>query len=395
MKLYRSLLITGLVMLCCVTMASAGGMAMFKVACPENVNTGDVVTATIIMDNNLNPVASDISLVVDWDGSVLQYQKTDFQVGNTTSTELYGTHTLEMMFGDFTKGYKNGEYDMAVITFVAIGPGETAPKVRVQRMNDLEGNDVSGKTEVKTTTITVIGDAITGPIPTVAQTTAQTVATVPTVQQVVTLVATQVPVTQPVQTWPVAAQQQSWPLPGQQVTVTPQQGLQQGVSSGLPAAATTIPTLFPGTAATTWPPVGYSQATISSNQTAYQPVQTYQSVYQNSSSGIQNSGDMSFQSFVAASGQSQNYNPNSSTTGNSAGTSDFNSLIETSQTTIPATQNGLGIQKDSSFGTNSSTTNKTATTTTTTKKSGSMFGLLSVAALAGVALIAARQRKNE
>jgi len=395
MKLYRSLLIIGLLMLGCVTMASAGGMAMFKLASPENVNTGDVVTATIVMDNNLNPVASDISLVVDWDSSVLQYQKTDFQVGNTTSTELYGTHTLEMMFGDFTKGYKNGEYDIAVITFVAIGPGETAPKVRVQRMNDLEGNDVAGKTEVKTTTISVIGDALKGVIPSLAPTTAKPVATVPTIQQVVT----QVPVTQPVQTWPVATQQQSWPLPGQQVTIAPQQGLQQGASSGFPAAATTIPTLFPGTAATIWPPAGTGQVTNSSYQPvqtqSYQPVQTYQSTYQNSSSGIQTSGDMSFQTFLAASGQSQNYNPNGSKTGNSAGAADFNSLIETSQTTIPPTQNDLGIQKDTAFGTNKSTTNKTATTTTTAKKSGSMFGLLSIAALAGVALIAARQRKNE
>lgn len=390
MKLYRSLLIIGLLMLGCVTMASAGGMAMFKVASPEKVNTGDIVTATVVMDNNLNPVAADIDLVIDWDGSILQYQKTDFEVGHTTSAELYGSHTLELAFGDFTNGYKNGEYDMAVITFVAIGPGETAPKVKVQRMNDIEENDISSKTEVKTTTISVIGDAITGPIPTVAQTTAKPVATVPpTVQQVVT----QAPVTQPVQTWPVATQQQSWPLPGQ-VTVAPQQGLQQGASSGFPAAATTIPTLFPGTAATIWPPATYGQTTNSS----YQPVQTYQSIYQNSSSGIQSSSDMSFQNFLAASGQSQNYNPNGSKTGNSAGAADFNSLIETSQTTIPPTQNSLGIQKDSAFGTNNkSTTNKTATTTTTStaKKSGSMFGLLSVAALAGVALIAARQRKNE
>lgn len=387
MKLYRSLLIIGLVMLACVTMASAGGMAMFKVASPEKVNTGDIVTATIVMDNNLNPVAADIALAVDWDGNVLQYQKTDFQVGHTTSAELAGTHTLGLMFGDFANGYKNGEYDMAVISFVAIGPGETTPKVRVQHLNDINGTDDTSKTDVKTTTISVIGDAITGVVPTIVQTTAQPVAAALTVQQVVS----QVPVTQPVQTWPVATQQQSWPLPGQQVTTAPQQGLQQGASSGFPAAATTIPTLFPGTAATIWPPAGYGQAI----NTSYQPVQTYQSTYQNSSSGIQSSNDMSFQSFVATSGQSQNYNPNGSTTGNSAGLSDFNSLIETSQTTIPPTQNGLGIQKDTSFGTNNmSTTNKTATTPTA-KKSGSMFGLLSVAALAGVALIAARQRKSE
>jgi hypothetical protein len=247
-------------------------------------------------------------------------------------------------------------------------------------MNDLEKNDISGKTEVKATTISVVGDALNGTIPTLAQTqtTILPVTTIPTVQQNVTLA----PVTQTVQTWPATTQQQSWPLPGQQVTVAAQQGLQQGASSGSPAAATTIPTLFPGTVATVWPPV-----TNTSNQTVYQPVQTYQSVYQNSSSGIQNNGNTSFQSFVAASGQSQNYNPNGS---GSASSANFSSLIETSQTTIPPTQNNLGIQKDTSF-----KTNNTSTTTTTAKKSGSMFGLLSVAALAGVALIAARQRKNE
>ncbi|ACL16387.1 hypothetical protein [Methanosphaerula palustris] len=379
MKLYRSLLIIGLVMISCITMASAGGMAMFKVAAPEHVNTGDVVTATIAVDNNLNPLASDMDLVLDWDGTMLQYMKTDFQVGHTTSTEQYGKGTLELMLADSTNGFKNGEYDMAVVTFVAIGPGETTPKVRVHSMNDLEGNDISGKTDVKATTITIAGDALNGTIPTLTQTTVLPVTTTPTVQQNVTLA----PVTQTVQTWPATTQQQSWPLPGQQVTVAAQQGLQQGASSGSPAAATTIPTLFPGTVATVWPPV-----TNTSNQTVYQTVQTYQSVYQNSSSGIQNNGNMSFQSFVADSGQSQNYNPNGS---GSASSTNFNSLIETSQTTIPPTQNNLGIQKDSSFKAN----NTSITTTTTAKKSGSMFGLLSVAALAGVALIAARQRKNE
>lgn len=158
----RCLSLILLILLCAVPLASAGGMAKVYLSPAEaSWKTGQTVQVKVMYDNNLNPVAKDISLYFDWNAEMLKYESCDFKVGRSTVAGLLSSHELNMMVGDFTNGYKNGDYPLAVLTFKVIGPGDTPIMIKVARLNDMDGKPatfVTGKGMYS-----ISGDAVANP----------------------------------------------------------------------------------------------------------------------------------------------------------------------------------------------------------------------------------------
>ena len=157
---YLSLIL--LLLLAAVPLASAGGMAKVYLSPAEaSWKTGQTVQVKVMYDNNLKPLARDISLYFDWNAEMLRYEKCDFKVGNSTIAGLHSSHELNLMVGDFTSGYKNGDYPLAVLTFRVIGPGETPIQIRVARLNDMDGKPV--KFVAGTNLYSIAGDKVANP----------------------------------------------------------------------------------------------------------------------------------------------------------------------------------------------------------------------------------------
>ncbi|MEN6341265.1 MAG: cohesin domain-containing protein [Methanospirillum sp.] len=227
-----------LLLLCfAVPLASAGGMAKIYLSPDEaNWKTGQTVQVKVMFDNNLNPVAKDISLYFDWNAEMLKYESTDFKVGHSTVAGLLSSHELNVMVGDFTNGYKNGDYPLAVLNFKVIGPGDTPILIKVARMNNMDGKPVTFSASKGSYSIT--GAPIAGA--TVKPTTAPggvIVVTPPTTTY--TLI--------PGITQPAAAS----------TTLPPVQPAQVGGAPGWPVMTygATIPTAVPTTIETTFPTV--------------------------------------------------------------------------------------------------------------------------------------------
>ena len=158
----RCLSLILLLLLCAVPLAAAGGMAKVYLSPAEaSWKTGQTVQVKVMYDNNLNPIARDISLYLDWNAEMLRYESCDFKVGHSTVAGLLSSHELNLMVGDFTDGYKNGDYPLAVLTFTVIGPGDTPIALRVARLNDMDGKPatfVTGKGMYS-----IAGDAVANP----------------------------------------------------------------------------------------------------------------------------------------------------------------------------------------------------------------------------------------
>lgn len=231
-----------LLLLCCtVPLASAGGMAKIYLSPAEaSWKTGQEVQVKVMFDNNLNPVAKDISLYFDWNAEMLKYESTEFKVGHSTTAGLLSSHELNMLLGDFTNGYKNGDYALAVMTFKVIAPGDTPILVKVARMNNMDGKPVTFSASKGAYSITGAAVANTGTVATPRPTT-QTPggATVVTPATTYTLI--------PGITQPVAAT----------TTLPPVQPAQVGGAPGWPVMTygATIPTAVSTTIETTFPTV--------------------------------------------------------------------------------------------------------------------------------------------
>jgi hypothetical protein len=225
-----------------------------------------------MFDNNLNPVARDISLYFDWNAEMLKYESTEFKVGNTVKAGLLSSHELNMLFGDFTDGYKNGDYPLAVITFKVIAPGDTPILIKVARVNDMEGNPV--KFVASKGMHSISGDAIKNPgtvatpMPTTAAggvivvTPATTYTLIPTIAQPAAqqpiVVATTLPPAQtlyPAQVggapgWPVLTAGATIPTP---YPTTIETTVPTAVPTVATTVETTVPTTVPTTVRTTFP----------------------------------------------------------------------------------------------------------------------------------------------
>ncbi|HIH03690.1 MAG TPA: hypothetical protein HA263_07570 [Methanoregulaceae archaeon] len=232
-----------LLLLCCaVPLASAGGMAKIYLS-PADASwkTGQTVQVKVMFDNNLNPVAKDISLYFDWNAEMLKYESTEFKVGHSTTAGLLSSHELNMLLGDFTNGYKNGDYALAVMTFKVIGPGDMPILVKVARMNNMDGKPVTFSASKGQYSITGAAVANPGTVAT-PKTTTQTPGglIVVTPATTYTLIPTIPNPQQPV---------------GATTTLPPVQPAQVGGAPGWPVMTygATIPTAVPTTIETTFP----------------------------------------------------------------------------------------------------------------------------------------------
>lgn len=179
-----------LVALWCVPAVSAGGMVKFHIPDGGEAKVGDIVTVTIYNDNNLNPPMADLSLYLDWNMEVLKFESAEFKQGRTTVANLVGLHNINVRAGETTSGFPQGDNPLIELKYKVIGPGFTPIMLKVDRIHDLSGADITSKAVVKHGSVTGTGKAV----PTTTGTTT-TVTTVPTTGT--TTAPTTVPTTAP------------------------------------------------------------------------------------------------------------------------------------------------------------------------------------------------------
>ncbi|NLX48298.1 MAG: hypothetical protein GXY82_00155 [Methanospirillum sp.] len=171
---YLSVLL--LLLVCAVPVASAGGMAKVYLS-PDRADfkTGQNIQIKVMLDNNLEPLAKDISIYLDWNPQKLQYKDCAFKVGNTTVAGLISSHELNLLMADFKNGYRKGDYPLAVLTFTTVGPGSADILLKVGRLIDMDGKPV--KIATGTGTYTIAGETAKGSgtaVPTARTTTVTT-----------------------------------------------------------------------------------------------------------------------------------------------------------------------------------------------------------------------------
>ncbi|MEN6342662.1 MAG: hypothetical protein ABFC89_08900 [Methanospirillum sp.] len=174
MQINRCLCILLLATLCCIPAVSASGMVKFHIPAVENAKVGDTVTVTLYNDNNLKPLAGDLSIYLDWNMEVLKYESSTFKQGHTTAAELVGLHNLNIMAADTANGFPQGDNPLIVMKFKVIGPGYTPIVIKVDSLSDVEGTDILAKAVVSNGAVTATGTALptgTGTTPTTVTTT--------------------------------------------------------------------------------------------------------------------------------------------------------------------------------------------------------------------------------
>jgi hypothetical protein len=171
MKFLKAIIALVLFTLICVSSVGATGIVKFHIPEISNAAVGDTVDATIYVDNNLNPLCSDLALNLDWNNEVIQYVGTDFTTGHTTVAELFGTHQLTINIGDHTNGIPTGDVPAAHVRFKVVGPGSTPIVLKIDNVLDLSGADITSKAVAQNGKVTATGTAIAT---TTTQTTAAT-----------------------------------------------------------------------------------------------------------------------------------------------------------------------------------------------------------------------------
>ena len=183
-------------------------MVKFHIPAVENAKVGDTVTVTLYNDNNLAPATGDLSIYLDWNMEVLQYESSTFKQGRTTTADIVGLHNLNIMAADTTNGFPQGDLPLVVMKFKVIGPGYTPIVIKVDKITDITGADISSKAVVSNGAVTATGTAPK----TTGTTGATTVATTGPVQTFTPLPttlpvsgATTIPVLAPVTASPVSS----------------------------------------------------------------------------------------------------------------------------------------------------------------------------------------------
>ena len=212
MKFQKAILALVLFTLICVSSAGASGIVKFHIPAIPNAAVGDTVDATLYVDNNLNPLSSDIALNLDWNNEIIQYVGTDFTAGHTNVADRIGTHQLTLSIGDHTNGIAAGDVPAAHIKFKVVGPGTSPIVVNINKVTDLSGADITSKAVAKNGQVTTTGTASTTATTTTATTTTQTTATVTTTVTPVTATTTTA-ITSPTTTMT--------PIPGQVISSGP------------------------------------------------------------------------------------------------------------------------------------------------------------------------------
>jgi len=208
MQINRCLCILFLATLCCIPAVSASGMVKFHIPAVENAKVGDTVTVTLYNDNNLKPLAGDLSIYLDWNMEVLKYESSTFKQGHTTAAELVGLHNLNIMAADTANGFAQGDLPLIVMKFKVIGPGYTPIVIKVDSLSDVEGTDILSKAVVSNGAVTATGTALptgTGTTPTTVTTTVPGVTVVTPVTTLTPIAIATTAASGPVSAPPVAS----------------------------------------------------------------------------------------------------------------------------------------------------------------------------------------------
>lgn len=187
MKFTRALCVLVLLVLACVSMASAGGMVKFHVSKVPDPKVGDTITVTIKNDNNLAPKAGDVVLMLDWNPEVMRYVSSTIVQGRTTASAVIGTHNLAIRSADTTNGLPNGDGALATVKFTVDGPGFTPIVINIRNVHDVTGADITSKAVSSNGAVTATGKAANTTPTTVRTTVPTTVATITTPVPVVTI----------------------------------------------------------------------------------------------------------------------------------------------------------------------------------------------------------------
>ncbi len=161
MKVLKAIGVLVLFTLVCVSCAGASGIVKFHIPEISNAAVGDTVEATLYVDNNLNPLSSDIALNLDWNNEILQYVGTDFSAGHSNDQELIGTHQLTLKIADHTSGIAAGDVPAAHIKFKVVGPGTSPVVINVDKITDLSGDDITSKAVARNGEVVATGTAST------------------------------------------------------------------------------------------------------------------------------------------------------------------------------------------------------------------------------------------
>jgi len=229
MKIVKIVCALLLVALWCVPAVSASGMVKFHIPEAVEAKVGDTVTVTIYNDNNLKPQMADLSLYDDWNMEVLKFESSEFKQGRTTVANLVGLHNINIRAGETTNGFPQGDNPLIELKYKVIGPGYTPIMIKVDRVHDLDGTDITSKAVVKHGSITGTGKAL--PTTTVTATAATTApAGTPTTGKTTTAttVATSVPTSVPTTAGTIAP---VTPLPTSLPTTAPTSAIKPPVTA--------------------------------------------------------------------------------------------------------------------------------------------------------------------
>ncbi|HOT94784.1 MAG TPA: hypothetical protein PK089_06315 [Methanoregulaceae archaeon] len=139
------------------------GTGTFSVTSVGNVPVGSDGVVQLLVDNGWSPLFGDTYIDISWDPTLIAYQSTRIRVLNTTAA-ISNDRTLRIMLGDFRRGYPQGRYPLADITFRALREGTSTLSVSVDHVrywNDdfTEFSDITGTASGRN------GLFSTGPLP--------------------------------------------------------------------------------------------------------------------------------------------------------------------------------------------------------------------------------------
>ena len=124
------------------------GTGIFSITSVGNVPVGSDGMVQLLVDNGWSPLFGDTYIDIAWDPGLIAYQSSRIKVLNTTAA-ISSDRSLRIMLGDFRRGYPQGRYPLADITFRALREGTSTLSVSVDHVrfwNDdfSEFTDVTG-----------------------------------------------------------------------------------------------------------------------------------------------------------------------------------------------------------------------------------------------------------
>lgn len=109
------------------------GTGTFSITSVGNVPVGSDGVVQLLVDNGWSPLFGDTYIDIAWDPALITYQSSRIRVLNTTAA-ISSDRTLRIMLGDFRRGYPQGRYPLADITFRALREGTSTLFVSVDHV---------------------------------------------------------------------------------------------------------------------------------------------------------------------------------------------------------------------------------------------------------------------